>query len=54
MTTTKTPFHTIYVDIVHTLNGAGKPLCNAANAKHFSDDLKKVTCRKCRKKAGAK
>jgi hypothetical protein len=54
MTTPKTPFHTIYVDIVHIEDDEGKPRCNSAGAKHFSDDLEKVTCNKCRKKAGAK
>jgi hypothetical protein len=59
MTTPKTPFHTIYVDIVHVegdeTNQPDKTaLCNATNAKHFSDDLEKVTCNKCRKKWGLK
>jgi len=44
---------TKYENIIHVKKD-DKPLCNAADAKYFSEDLKRVTCRKCKKKANAK
>lgn len=50
---TKKTFHEIYKDIVHTKE-EDKAACNATGATRFSEDLDKVTCRKCRKKRGMK